>query len=311
MKQGLKITYIRYLAAKKYVDDRALNGHVWQTLKTNLPSSCSQEKLEVIEFGAGTGTMFERAISWGLSPHLHYTMVEINPEYLAAFTSPPFQNRHSSSHTLEWRSSTSADIRSTDVDGTVDIVCADLNDVISNQKYHRRWDLIMAHAVMDLVKIDDVLTGFEQLVKPGGLLYLSLNYDGLTSFLPPFDSAFEHHLFERYHHSMDQRTTNGRPAGSSRSGRELFSQLSKRHLSILAAGSSDWIVYPTVRGYLDNDAYFLQTILQTIHQELQRDNQLDPHRLDAWVARRQAQINATELIFMARNIDFLVKVPAD
>ena len=299
--------YIRYLAAKKYVDDRALNRRVWQTLKSNLPSTNQRKKLDVVEFGAGIGTMFQRSIAWELSPHFNYTMVEKNSDYLTAFRSQAFQSRQSSDFTLAWQNNTHADVNFTGGDGSIEIVCADLYDVISNHNNYRRWDLIIAHAVMDLVNINDVLTGFEQLVKPGGLLYLSLNYDGLTLFLPSFDPDFEHHLLERYHDSMDQRIIGGRPSGSSRSGRVLFSLLIQRKLPILATGSSDWIVYPQAQGYLDQDATFLEAILQTIKEAMHHDNQLDPRRLAAWINHRKAQINSAELLFMARNIDFLVK----
>ena len=51
----------RYLSAKKSVDDRALNQHVWQSLHAAL---CIQSEpaapLRVIEIGAGIGTMVER-----------------------------------------------------------------------------------------------------------------------------------------------------------------------------------------------------------------------------------------------------------
>ena len=304
-------TYVRYLAAKQHVDNRSLNRHVWHTLKANLPPSSRRRKLEVVDFGAGIGTMLERSIAWGLTTHLHYTMVEKTPGYLAAFKSQSLQRRHSAGYRLDWQDGTRADLRFADGGGTVDIVCADLYDVISNCENNRRWDLITAHAVMDLVNIHEVLNGFQRLVKPGGLLYLTLNYDGLTAFQPAFDPDFEQQILDCYHRSMDQRTIDGRPSGSSQSGRDLLSQLTQRHWPILAAGSSDWIVYPHGRGYPDDDARFLAAILQTFNEELQRNKQLDPHRLAAWMSRRQSQIDAAELIFMARNIDFLVRVPAN
>ena len=309
MKQGAAVKYIKYLTAKKNVDDRALNRHVWQTLKANLLSSSGKNWLEVIDIGAGTGAMFERMMSWGLSTRLHYTMVEKVPEYLAAFKSKSLRNSSFVSYALEWRSKTAADIISTEVIGTVDMCCTDLFDVIFNQKYFGRFDIIIAHAVMDLVNINDVLDGFEKLVKPGGLLYLTLNYDGLTLFHPPFDPDFEHYLFQRYHLSMDQRIIAGRRSGSSQSGRELFTMLSRRQLPILAAGSSDWFIYPSIQGYLEDDTYFLEEILQTISHQLQCDNLIDPRRMSAWMTHRQKQLKAGELIFMARNIDLLVKVP--
>ena len=51
-------SFTRYLAAKKSVDDRALNEHIWQTLAEALP----QKPLQVLEIGAGIGTMIERIL---------------------------------------------------------------------------------------------------------------------------------------------------------------------------------------------------------------------------------------------------------
>ena len=309
MKQDASVKYIRYLTAKKYVDDRALNRHVWKSLKANLSASSGKDWLEVIDIGAGTGTMFERMMTWRLSTRLHYTMVEKVPEYLSAFKAKSHHNLSSLSYALKWRNNTSADIISNEVIGTIDTYCADLYDVIFNKEYFGRFDIIIAHAVMDLVNIKDVLDGFEKLVKPGGLLYLTLNYDGLTVFIPPFDPDFEHYLFQRYHLSMDQRIIAGRQSGSSQSGRELLTMLSRRQLPILAVGSSDWFIYPSIQGYLNDDSYFLEEILQTIYHQLQCDHHIDSRRLSAWMTHRHKQLKAMELTFMARNIDVLVNVP--
>ncbi len=302
--------YISYLSAKRHVDDRSLNRHVWQTLKANLPSSHRRRYLEVIDFGAGIGSMFDRSIEWGLTSHLHYTMVEKNAAYLTIFRSAPSRRKTTAVSTFDWKDDTHAAVRFSGGEGTVELICADLYDVISDPDNDGRWDVIMAHAVMDLVNIDDVLTGFERLAKPGGLIYLSLNYDGLTEFLPPFDPEFAYRLIASYHRSMDQRTIEGRPSGSSRSGRELLFAVTRRGLPILAAGSSDWILHPNARGYPDDDAVFLKMILRIVEEECRRDDHIDPQRLAAWMTRRHSQIDAAELIFIARNIDILVKVPA-
>jgi hypothetical protein len=67
---------------------------------------------------------------------------------------------------------------------------------------------------------------------------------------------------------MDERIINGKPAGDSKTGRKLFTQLQSAGLKILAAGSSDWIVYSTEGYYPQGEAYFLHYIIHTIHEEL-------------------------------------------
>ena len=44
---------MRYLAAKKSVDDRALNWQVWQRLVAALPRATTEQPLRILEVGAG------------------------------------------------------------------------------------------------------------------------------------------------------------------------------------------------------------------------------------------------------------------
>jgi SAM-dependent MidA family methyltransferase len=50
--------FSRYLAAKKTVDDRALNKDVWQRLRQAMP-----DQPDILEIGAGIGTMVERLVT--------------------------------------------------------------------------------------------------------------------------------------------------------------------------------------------------------------------------------------------------------
>src|ERR1700756_3338438 len=54
--------YARYLAAKTTVDDRALNRHVLAELRHLMPAGAPQ----VLEVGAGLGTMAARLMDWGV-----------------------------------------------------------------------------------------------------------------------------------------------------------------------------------------------------------------------------------------------------
>lgn len=284
--------YIRYLSAKKQVDDRALNRSVWQRLQESLPASRPRRPLRVMELGAGIGTMHRRVVEWGLAKHMHYMLVEQNPDFAAVCRS----------------AGAPADGGTVQSGSAVQVECADLHDVVADPRQHGRWDLIIAHAVMDLVDQAAVLRGLGRMA-PGGLLYLSLNYDGLTAFLPPSGPVFEPRMLDRYHLSMDRRTVRGRPCGGSRTGRKLFARLSELGLPVLTAGRSDWFVHPRDGGYPDGEAVFLQAIIETIVRQMHQDAQIDPARLTAWADMRRAQIDAGRLTFLARNVDFLVRVP--
>ena len=73
-------SFERYLSAKKSVDDRALNRHVWQRLTNGLPAG---RPLQVLEVGAGIGTMVERMLDWGALRRSDYTAIDFMPENVA------------------------------------------------------------------------------------------------------------------------------------------------------------------------------------------------------------------------------------
>jgi hypothetical protein len=160
---------------------------------------------------------------------------------------------------------------------------------------------------MDLVDLQTLLPGMMRLLEGRGLLFLSLNFDGDTVLLPAITPDFDDRVIRLYHRSMDERTVDGRPAGDSRTGRRLLIRLLQCKTDILAAGASDWIVYPRRRRYPRRESYFLHHIVHTIDEELAHHPEIDPDRFKAWIAKRHAQIENGELVFMAKHIDVLAR----
>jgi hypothetical protein len=107
---------------------------------------------------------------------------------------------------------------------------------------------------------------------------------------------------------MDERVIHGKKAGDSHTGRNLLLHLRKSGAEILAAGSSDWVVFPKSNGYKDQETYFLHFIVHTIHNELSGHEALDVRSLDSWVAQRHAQIEKGELVFIAKQMDVLARI---
>src|SRR5438132_13536288 len=73
---------MRYLAAKKSVDDRALNWQVWQRLAAALPRATPQQPLRILEVGAGIGSMVERLLAGDVLTHATYTAIDKAPALL-------------------------------------------------------------------------------------------------------------------------------------------------------------------------------------------------------------------------------------
>ncbi len=102
---------------------------------------------------------------------------------------------------------------------------------------------------------------------------------------------------------MDTRPT----GGDSRSGRHLFGHLKQAGVDILAAGASDWVVYPVNGAYPAEEAYFLHFILHFFETSLAHHPELDPRLLEAWIKQRRAQIERAELVYIAHQMDFLIR----
>ena len=74
-----EFSFIRYLAAKKDLDDRSLNRHVRETLARHLLETRKTPPLRVLEVGCGIGTMLERLLDWQLLPEAAYTGIDSTP----------------------------------------------------------------------------------------------------------------------------------------------------------------------------------------------------------------------------------------
>ena len=105
--------------------------------------------------------------------------------------------------------------------------------------------------------------------------------------------------------SGDERITDARPSGDSRTGRHLFRNLAQAGFHVLASGSSDWVVFPVMGQYPADEAYFLHFIVHTMHGALHNDPAVAGEDFERWIAARHAQIKAGELIYIAHQIDFM------
>lgn len=301
--------FVRYLSSKKSVDDRALNNHVRETLAAALPGSSPKNPMKVIELGAGIGTMIERLVDWKLLAFADYTAVDSDANCVGEARRRMARRTGSEGFEFSRRPGNTALIRIPEGEVSIKFEQADVYEFLSPENSRgQEWDLGIAHAFMDVVDIGGVLPRFCNLIRPGGLLYLTLNYDGETIFLPELNRAFEKRIMQLYNQSMDDRITDGRKTGGSQTGRKLFSHLKAGNAAVLAAGASDWIVIPGPQGYPQDESYFLHYILDTIYNELIGHPGLDQNEFESWVQTRHAQVAKAELIFIAKNLDWLAQV---
>ena len=297
--------FLRYLDAKETVDDRALNKDVWQALVNAV--AARPGPLRVLDLGAGAGAMLRRLWRWGLHPHLDYTGVDRNPDAVT----------HGQARTLAWLQAHGGQGQATGpasgygtwAGRTVrwQSHCADAAEWLAQAR--ARWDVVVAHAFLDLVHLPTWLPWLAA-AAPGGWGYLTLVFDGVTVFEPVPDPDLEARLMALYHRSMDERrTTTGAPAGHSQSGRRLFAALRATGARILAVGASDWVVHATDGRYSADEAYFLAYIVETVRQAVREHPALPAATVDAWAAQRREHIAQGTLVYMAHQLDFLVRWP--
>ena len=296
-------SFRRYLAAKQALDDRSLNRHVREVLAGSLLKRRGTAPCRVLEVGCGIGTMLERLLDWQLLPETAYTGIDVHPDnigearrrlrrYAAARGADLSLKARRFLFHQPWQTV------------TVDFEAIDLFHFLAREQGRRTWDLILAHAFLDLVDLGAALPGLLGLLTPGGFFYFTLNFDGSTKFMPAIDPELDRLIETLYHCDMDERCVNGKPSGSSRTGRRLFEHLKAAGATLLAAGSSDWVVFPGPDGYPGDEAYFLHFIIHTIQQALKGHPELPPADFRAWIEKRHAQIQRQELIYLARQLDF-------
>jgi len=265
----------RYLEAKRTVDDRAIDRRVRDRLLDELPDAP-----QILEAGAGTGATVSRLRDWGITAG-EYLGVDRDPDVLELA-----------------RDRRAAECDGERIDGgfrvddlTVRFERGDALDVDAE----RGADLVVAQAFLDLVPITDALDAFAAALKPGGLLYAPITFDGETVFQPdhPADEA----VVEAYHDHVD-----GLPGRDARAGRHLLDRCRERDGDLLAVGASDWVVYPP---YPADERAFLATILEFVDDAVAGTDV----EADEWLRTRRRQLDAGRLSYVAHGYDVLYRVP--
>ena len=297
-------SYPRYLAAKKTVDDRALNHRVFEAMAQTLGPRQKDGRLEFLEVGCGIGTMVERLWDWGILTNARYTALDLEPENIAAArTRLPAFARDRGGRVEETKKGEFF-FAGANRCLTVCLEAIDLFHFTAREAGGAAWDVLVAHAFLDLVDLPTALPRLFSLLKQGGWFYFTLNFDGATILYPPLDPDLDALIEGLYHGTMDGRRVDGKPSGSSRTGRFLFSALPRCGGRVLAAGSSDWVVFPGPQGYPADEAYFLHYILHTMEGALRGQPLLEEKTWQDWISRRRRQIDRGELIYVAHQLDF-------
>ena len=302
-------SFIRYLAAKASIDDQSLSSHVFQTLGRTLKKLHGDKEISVLEAGCGIGSMIERMLVWGALTNAAYTALDLEPEYIAEATRRLTRYGNQTGMEVHKISGNVLVLENHNQRIRIEFQIGDVIEFVRNNASRQGYHLILAHAFLDLVDIYSSLPPILSRVRPGGLVYFTLNFDGVTSLEPTIEADLDRQILALYHETMDHRLVFGKPSGDSNTGRHLLPFLQKSGLKILDAGASDWVVFPSNGSYKDDDAYFLHFMVDTIYRAIKFHPEINPGQLHSWTDARHGQVEREELFFVAHQLDVLAQIP--
>ena len=277
----MPVAFADFLQAKFALDERSLNREVRAAF---LDALHSLPQIHCLDVGAGTGATLRRLLNSELAPPLSLTALDRDLGLLDIA-------RQEAEGWLKNK-------RLTAIRFAV--------DEVKDHRPDRLYNVITAHAFLDLAPLPQALRLFAAWLQPGGYLYASINYDGDTTLLPVYDDAdFEARLLEHYNHTMEQRRVDGQATGGAYCGRRLHGLLPEYGFDILAHGSSDWNITPFLGEYRDGDAVCLKALLEMIYGEGQRSGQFHHDQLDRWRENRLRLLQQRRLELTIRQLDLL------
>lgn len=295
-----EIDFPAYLDAKFALDERSLNPEARGEFVRAL---AHRERVAGLDLGAGTGASVRRLLTL-LPGSWHLTAVDQEPSLLR-------QAREKSTTLLRERGfrlaprpdGIAAELAGREVGVT--FVAADLLDFVPEP---HSFDFVLAHAVLDLLPLPETIGVLAAGLKPGGLFYATLLYDGSTTLFPTYrDGRLEEEILAVYDTSMEQRQVRGLRSGGARSGRRCLDALESRGFACIAYGSSDWNLTPRCRRYREQDAVCLAALLGMIREEAGRSGQFAPPTLAAWYEDRRERLGAGELGLIVHQLDVLAE----
>ena len=299
-------SYPRYLRAKRTVDARSLNRRVWEHFLDALPDTSSRH--QILEVGGGIGATFQRLLKALLDKKigattLHYTLVDREPANIRA----------AREQVTMWAKNHGYDVDSTQegirlscgpIEAQLTLVTADLFAFVDRNS-RDTFDVVIGQAVLDLLNLRGFFNAHRPILKEGGLWYLPIHFDGVTGFEPRLDPQLDDHIERLYHESMGGTDEEG--GRRAHTGRQLLTVLREQGDQVLAAGASDWVVYPRQDGYQSDEEYFLHHIIHFIEEELSDHSRIEKSSFQDWIQTRRHQIHDGELIYIAHQLDVLAR----
>jgi len=295
----MPVAFADFLQAKFALDERSLNREVRGAF---LDALRSLPRIQCLDVGAGTCATLRRLLNSPLTTPLYLTALDRDPGLLDIAR----QEAAGWLRALGLESCMEKGVIQTQGERLMAIRFA--AGELKDYRPDRFYNVITAHAFLDIAPLPEALRLFAAWLQPGGYLYASINYDGDTALLPEYDdAAFEARLLGHYNHTMELRRVDGQATGGAYCGRRLHGLLPEYDFDMLACGSSDWNITPFLGEYRDGDAICLTAVLELIRGEAQSSGLFHQDQLDRWRENRLRLLRRRRLGLIIHQLDLLAR----
>ncbi len=232
-----------WLASRQPFDERALDGRAIEIARRWAAQRPDGRPIRVADLGSGTGVALRRATQWLRGRPAMLFAIDADSGVLGA--APTAWNDHG--WAVHPRPGDGLAMYAVDRGGQRATVVPIVGNVLEpldgpGGPADRTVDLVLAHALADLVPLDRLAGRVAALLRPGGLAHLALTYDGETVFHPSDDAALDARVMAAYHQHMDLPRVNCSTYGGSTAGKRLARALEEAGLRLLRVAPSIWRV---------------------------------------------------------------------
>jgi SAM-dependent methyltransferase len=269
-----------WLAARAPYDEAALDPAAVCAIRRWAARLDTRSPSVVVDLGSGTGAALGRVHRWLAPREIVAYAVDHDPSLLLAGAG------HPNTTAILGSALEPLDLRGGPHDGSV--------------------DLVVGHALADLVPLDRLAARAAALVRPGGLIHLALAYDGLTAFSPVLDADLDAEIISVFHRHMDRPGLDLATYGGSTAGRRLGTVLQAAGLEIVSDGASRWQVH-AADGTVGR--YVLDRLVGFIVQAVEEIGSVPEARLAWWAAERRRAIQDGTLSVHVGHRDVLARAP--
>ncbi|MGV8141798.1 MAG: hypothetical protein ACP5NW_05140 [Candidatus Woesearchaeota archaeon] len=302
---------------KKELDDESINKHVLDTLLGR-----SESIDNILDIGTGSGVQIRRDIESGLLNNNGTIIgIDINKADLEnsifSFRKWAKLNKYDIEILHDADAIHAFNIHKGNIKYTIKLYEESVYALGSKgSKIKDTFSLVTGLSLLEHTDMMRSLKAIRKVVKKGGLLYLTINYDQHSVFGPTSSEMYrdESNLMQLFNYSgIDYQFKGKVGVGNSHCGSLLPTFCKKAGLKILDYGSSDWIIQPgKVKPYSINKKSVLKFFVNAFYNVLKESSaeakkifNVTDKQIEQWYTLRKKQLASGELYYSCIQKDIL------